>query len=70
MTLEQAYLISGTFAGIGVVASLIYLAVQVRQNTLSLRISTGQAVSEDLRALYRYSAVSVVRVFRTSGAVL
>jgi hypothetical protein len=56
MTLEQAYLVSGIIAAIGVIASLLYLAVQVRQNAMSLQMSTGQAVTEDLRTLYRYSA--------------
>ena len=56
MTLQQAYLVSGVIGGIGVIATLLYLAAQVRQNTVSLRMGTGQRVTEDLRTLYRYSA--------------
>lgn len=56
MTLQQAYLVSGVIGAIGVIATLLYLAAQVRQNTLSLRMGTGQRVTEDLRTLYRYSA--------------
>lgn len=56
MTLQQAYLVSGVVGAIGVIATLLYLAAQVRQNTISLRMGTGQRVTEDLRTLYRYSA--------------
>ena len=35
------------------IGSLIYLAAQIRQNTMSVRMSTGQAITEDLRTLYR-----------------
>ncbi len=56
MTLQQAYLLSGIIAAISVVASLLYMAAQIRQNTMAVRMSTGQAVTEELRALYRYSA--------------
>jgi len=58
MTLEQLYFASGIIAAIGVIGSLIYLAAQIRQNTISVRMSTGQAITEDLRTLYRYSAQS------------
>ncbi len=53
MWLEQACFISGIVAAFSVVGSLIYMATQVRQNTMSVRMSTGRAVTEELRALYR-----------------
>jgi hypothetical protein len=56
MTLEQAFFVSGIVGTIGVIVSLLYLAVEVRHNTLATRMSTGRAVTEDLRTLYRYSA--------------
>lgn len=56
MSLEQAYFLSGIVAAVGVVGSLLYLAAQVRQNTMSVRMNTGQAITEDLRTLFRYSA--------------
>lgn len=56
MTLEQAYFLSGVVAAVGVIASVVYLAVQVRQNTNSVAMATGQAITEDLRTLFRHSA--------------
>lgn len=59
MSLEQAYFVSGIVAAIGVVISLVYLAAQVRQNTRSVQMHTGHAVSEALGTLYRYSTGDV-----------
>ena len=40
LTLEQAYYIGELFGVFAVVASLIYLAIQLRQNTKSIRLGT------------------------------
>ena len=57
----------GEFVGaIAVVASLIYLAVQVRQNTRSVRASTYQAVvsaSADINAMIAQDE-TLARIFR------
>lgn len=58
MLLEEAYFISGIIAAIGMVGSVLYLATQIQQNTKSVRMSTGQAITQDLRTLFRYSAES------------
>ena len=40
LTLEQAYYIGELFGVVAVVTSLIYLAIQLRQNTKSIRLGT------------------------------
>ena len=40
LTLEQAYYIGELFGVVAVVASLLYLGIQIRQNTKSIRLST------------------------------
>lgn len=45
LTLEQAYYLGELLGVIAVVASLIYLTLQLRQNTLSIRMSNVQALS-------------------------
>ena len=45
MTLEDLGNIGEFVAAIGVVASLIYLAVQIRQNTKSSRVAANQSVT-------------------------
>jgi hypothetical protein len=47
LTLEQVYYVGELLGVIAVVASLIYLALQLRQNTLSIRMSSIQALSSD-----------------------
>ena len=57
----------GEFVGaIAVVASLIYLAIQVRQNTRSVRASTYQAVVSDSAAINATGAQdeALARIFR------
>ena len=43
MDLEQIYFVSGIVAAMAVVASLVYVGVQLRQNTLTVRVAAGQA---------------------------
>ncbi len=41
--LENVYFIAEIAAAVTVIASLLYVAVQIRQNTLTVRIAAGQA---------------------------
>ena len=45
LTLEQAYYVGELISALIVVISIIYLAVQVRQNTKAIRLSNYQSVS-------------------------
>ena len=54
--LEQAYYVSGIIAAVGVIATLLYLAIQVRQNTRAMQLSTGHQVTEEIRSLYNVLA--------------
>lgn len=56
MSLEQVYQLAGVVAAIGVIGSLLYLGVQVHQNTRSVRMNTGQSVTENLCTFFRYAA--------------
>jgi len=51
---------------LGVIASLIYLAVQIRQNTRSSRAATFQSTSSEVSHLYRTLASDseLARIFR------
>ena len=42
MALEQIYFIAEIIAAVTVVASLIYVGIQLRQNTLTIRVAAGQ----------------------------
>ncbi len=39
-------------ASFGVIATLIYLAVQMRQNTKAVRLNTAHAVTEELQSMF------------------
>ena len=45
LTLEQGAFIAEVASGIGVIASLIYLAVQIRQNSKMVAAQTFQSIS-------------------------
>lgn len=49
MTLESLGNLGDFIGGIGVVATLVYLAVQVRQNTAALRTASRQAIVTGMR---------------------
>jgi hypothetical protein len=49
MTLESLGNLGDFIGGIGVVATLVYLAVQVRQNTAALRTASRQAIVAGMR---------------------
>ena len=45
MSLEELALLAEIIGGLGVIASLIYLALQIRQNTRTVAANTFQAIS-------------------------
>ena len=51
MTLDQLASIGEIIGGIGVVLSLVYLAIQIRTNTDAERTSTYQSIVSDFGAL-------------------
>jgi hypothetical protein len=53
MSLEQLGNIGEFIGGLAVIASLIYLAVQIRQNTKSVRLQVEQAIKRDTFDLRR-----------------
>lgn len=52
ITLEQAAYISETVAAVAVLITLIYLGMQVRQNTRAVCLNTIHGISEAFRAQY------------------
>lgn len=51
MTLSELYQISQTVSSVAVVTSLVFVGVQVRQNTKATRAASHHAVSEALNSL-------------------
>jgi hypothetical protein len=58
MTLDQFGSIAEIIGGLGVIVSLVYLAIQIRKNTEAERTSTYQAVVSDFGALNNTMASS------------
>jgi hypothetical protein len=52
MRLEQIFFISQSVAGAGVIASLIFVGLQVRDSTNAVRSATAQAVHENFASWY------------------
>ena len=52
MRLEQIFFISQSIAGVGVIASLIFVGLQVRDSTKAVRSATAQAVHENFASWY------------------
>lgn len=52
MTLENIYFIASTIAAVGVVVSLVFVGIQVRQNTIATRSAAAQAVSSSFAKWY------------------
>jgi hypothetical protein len=67
MSLEDLGNIGEFVAAIAVVVSLIYLAVQIRQNTRTLRLGSIQTIHENYQARLRMTAESesLARIMRT-----
>ena len=55
LTLEQSYYIAQVVAAVILVLSVIYLALQVRQNTHAMRLSNFQAGSTSWGERHRYN---------------
>lgn len=51
MTLEEIYYISQIVAVVGIFASLIFVGVQLRQNTKALKASSHHAVTDSFNAI-------------------
>lgn len=49
LTLEQAYYIGELIATVAVITSLIYVAIQIRQNTSIIKLNAAQNLSHELR---------------------
>jgi hypothetical protein len=56
MNWEAIGSVSELIGAIAVVVTLIYLAVQVRQNTRAIRLDTGHAITEDFRSMFALMA--------------
>ncbi|MGK0223756.1 MAG: hypothetical protein ACI9ON_003003 [Limisphaerales bacterium] len=58
------------FASFGVLATLVYLVIQMRQNTQALRLNTAQVVTEELQQMFSLLAsdLSLAEVFVEAGA--
>ena len=58
-------------ASFGVIATLIYLAIQMRQNTQAVRLNTAQVVTEELQQMFSLLASdeSLAQVFLEAGGV-
>ncbi len=58
MTLEELYYLSQIIAVVGIFASLIFVGLQIRQNTLATRAASHNAVSDSLNEINRMMAES------------
>jgi hypothetical protein len=56
MTLEQVFYVTQSLAAVGVIASLIFLGLQTKDNARAVRAATTQAVQGDYTAWYRLLA--------------
>lgn len=56
MNLEKPYYVSQIITAIVLIISLLYVAVQVRQNTQAMRLSAGNYAAEQARTLFLVSA--------------
>jgi hypothetical protein len=56
-------------ASFGVIATLVYLAIQMRQNTKALQLNTGQAVNAELQQMFSQlcSDEGLSKVFLEAG---
>lgn len=65
MTLEELYYVSQIVAVIAIFASLLFVGLQIRQNTLATRAASHNAVSNSLNEINRMFAESadLTRIF-------
>ena len=52
MSIAELGALGEFIASFGVFATLIYLAIQMRQNTQALRLNTAQVVTEELQRMF------------------
>jgi hypothetical protein len=52
MTLEQVFFVTQSIAALGVIASLIFVGIQVRDSAKAVRAATAQAVHENYASWY------------------
>ena len=52
MSIAELGALGEFIASFGVLATLIYLAIQMRQNTQALRLNTAQVVTEELQRMF------------------
>jgi len=52
MSIAELGALGEFIASFGVLATLIYLAIQMRQNTQALRLNTAQVVTEELQQMF------------------
>ena len=52
MTIQDWGAIGELVGGVAVFATLVYLALQIRQNTRAIRLSTSHAVTEEFRGMF------------------
>jgi hypothetical protein len=52
MSIAELGALGDVVASVGVIATLIYLALQMRQNTKALRLGTAHALTGDLRSMF------------------
>jgi len=54
MTLEDAYLLAGIIAALGVIVSLVFVGFQINQNTAATRMAAAQAVHANFADWYAH----------------
>jgi hypothetical protein len=59
MTIAELGSLGEFIASFGVLATLVYLAIQMRQNTQALRLNTAQVVTEELQQMFSLLASDV-----------
>ena len=56
MTIQDWGAIGELIGGVAVIVTLVYLALQIRQNTRAIRLSTGHDVTEEFRGMFELIA--------------
>lgn len=56
MNLDKSYQISEIVASVAIIISLVYLAMQIQQNTQAIRLTAGNHAAEQAKTLFVVSA--------------
>ena len=67
MTLEEFNYIAEIIASIAVIASLLYVALEVRQNTRGIKLSAGNYAAEQARTMFSHSIAPDTREIAYKG---